>query len=139
CVLSNLPLDLVVIMLGTNDTKRRYRLSAQEIAHAMGNLIQCISDILRRQNSEAKILLVSPVPMGNGALSDPELNQKSIEKSKNLAAFYREIALKESVYFMDAGEHDITLGEDGCHLSEDGHRRFSEVMFAEVEKILIIS
>lgn len=138
CVLSNLPLDLVVIMLGTNDTKRRYRLSAQEIAHAMENLLQSLSDIVRRQNSSAKILLVSPVPMEAGALSDPELDQESVDKSRQLAAFYREISLKESIYFLEAGAHNITLGEDGCHLSENGHRKFSEVISVEIKKILCI-
>lgn len=136
CVLSNLPLDLVIVMLGTNDTKRRYSLFAQEIATSMENLIHCLNDLIKRQNSGAKVLLVSPVPMHDGALTDPHLDQESIEKSKELAAFYREAAQRESVYFLDAGEYGITLGEDGCHLSEDGHRKFSEVMLKEIRKIL---
>jgi lysophospholipase L1-like esterase len=126
-------------MLGTNDVKRRYSLFAQEIATSMENLIHCLKDILLRQNSNAKILLVSPVPLHDGALTDPHLDQESINKSKQLAAFYKEAALKESVFFLDAGEFDVALGEDGCHLSEAGHRKFSEVMFEEIQRILNIS
>jgi lysophospholipase L1-like esterase len=136
CVLSNLPLDLVIVMLGTNDTKRRYGLFAQEISTAMENLLHVLNDLLKRQNSSAKILLVSPVPMESGALSDPHLDQESIEKSKQLTAWYREAAIKESVNFLDAAEYNISLGEDGCHFSEEGHRRFSEVLLAEIKKIL---
>ena len=42
CLLSHAPLDLVILMLGTNDLKSRYSLSAWDIASGVATLIDLI-------------------------------------------------------------------------------------------------
>ena len=42
CVKTHAPLDLIIIMLGTNDSKTRYGVSAEEIGFGMQELIQRI-------------------------------------------------------------------------------------------------
>ena len=39
CLDSHAPLDLVIIMVGTNDLKRRYTVSAQDIANGVGIIV----------------------------------------------------------------------------------------------------
>lgn len=62
-ILSQLPLDYMVIMLGTNDTKTHFHVNAKEIGYGMEELIIKAQHILRIRGSKAKILLVAPVPI----------------------------------------------------------------------------
>lgn len=61
-ILSQLPVDWMVIMLGTNDTKTHFHVNAKEIGYGMEELIIKAQHILRIRGSKAKILLVAPVP-----------------------------------------------------------------------------
>ena len=47
CVKTHAPLDLIIIMLGTNDSKTRYGVSAEEIGFGMQELIQRIETFFR--------------------------------------------------------------------------------------------
>ena len=54
---SHYPLDLVIIMLGTNDLKRSFNLKAFEIAHGLGVLLTVATQF---EPKISEILLVSP-------------------------------------------------------------------------------
>ncbi|MDI9594228.1 MAG: SGNH/GDSL hydrolase family protein, partial [Atribacterota bacterium] len=65
CLESHLPLDLVIIMLGTNDLKLRFNKSAFDIAAAADSLIQLVQKSRAGRDSQSpKALLVSPPPLG---------------------------------------------------------------------------
>ena len=42
CLYSHMPLDVIVIFLGTNDMADRYALSATEVARCVGRLVQIV-------------------------------------------------------------------------------------------------
>lgn len=136
CLLSQSPLDLIILMLGTNDTKRRYHVSAWEIANSMENLLHEILNCLYWKGSKAKILLASPPHMTEAALQDPEMNPESVEKSRQLGAAYGTLAQKLSLPFLDAGVFNLSLQADGCHLSREGHAQLAEIMAQKVREIL---
>lgn len=136
CLLSHFPLDLIVLMLGTNDTKRRYRAGAEEITDSMENLLRSMLDCLYWEKSAAKILLAAPPPMTEAALQDRQMDSESVEKSKQLGGLYRTQAQKLGVSFLDAGEYGLSLQADGCHLSTEGHARFAEIMAQKVKKLI---
>ncbi len=136
CLISQSPLDLIILMLGTNDTKRMFHASVWEIADSMKHLLRETRDCLYGNGSKATILLVAPPPMTEAALQDPEMDLESVEKSRQLGGAYRALAQKLSLPFLDAGAYELALQPDGCHLNEDGHALLAEIMAQKVREIL---
>lgn len=132
CLLSHLPLERIILMLGTNDTKCRYHLSPGEIAMAMERMIKEIKTTLYWMNSEAKILLISPVPFGETMPVDVELDHTSREKSLQLPELYRQLAKRHQIDFMAAGDYVHYLQDDACHLDERGHEELAEALYSRL-------
>ena len=81
------PVDTVVVMLGTNDCKAVYNASPKLIARGAEILLRQIRD----NNSAAKILLLSPIHLGDTVWKeefDPEFDEKSVITSKELKAVF---------------------------------------------------
>jgi lysophospholipase L1-like esterase len=118
CLLSHRPVDLVTIMLGTNDLKTAYDLRAADIAVGAGRLVDAARRTLSGpEGTPPKVLLVAPVPIG-------EITRKSevwgfgesYEKSRQLAPLYEVMAETHGVGFFDAGSVAQTNPDDGIHL-----------------------
>ena len=136
CLMSQSPLDLMILMLGTNDTKRRFHASTWEIADSMENLLHEALNCLYWKGSKTKILLAAPPHMTEAAIQDPEMDLESVEKSRRLGAAYGALAQKLSLPFLDAGGFPLSLQADGCHLSREGHAQLAEVMAQKVRELL---
>lgn len=124
---SHQPLDLVLIMLGTNDTKTRFHVSAQEIARGMLRLIKTIQ--LGNYGIGG-----TPVPIG---IISPPIIQESYaddvfigaqEKSALLASSYQMIAQETGCNFFDAATVLQTSKKDGVHLESDAHILLGEAV-----------
>jgi lysophospholipase L1-like esterase len=64
CLESHAPLDLVTILLGTNDLKHRFGLSAWDIAACAGVLVQIVQSSAFGPNGSApRVLLICPPPV----------------------------------------------------------------------------
>jgi lysophospholipase L1-like esterase len=138
CLWSHAPVDLVAIMLGTNDTKSRLGLGAPDIARGAALLVDLArSSLAGPGETPPHILLVCPPPLGAPS-EHAELwgFGHSREVSADLARFYRLVADDANVDFLDAGEHASLATADGVHLDADGHRRLGLAMAAKVAEIL---
>lgn len=134
CVMSHEPLDVIVIMLGTNDTKSRFHVTAQEIGYGMEELIMKIGGYYHYRGGMPEILLVSPVPLGD--MSEAvEFDEASRMKSLLLADIYRQIADAFHCHFLDAGAVTMDLGCDGIHLTPQAHAALAAAL---AEKIILI-
>lgn len=81
CINSHVPLDVIILILGTNDLKEEYNRSAKDIAEANRRLIQ----IIRDKSPDTKIILVAPTHIDE---TNPMIAEKyfgATEKSKHLA------------------------------------------------------
>lgn len=116
CLESHAPLDLVIIMLGTNDMKSRFNLSPKDIAAGAGQLVQMVSADVRGQNGIApEVLLVCPPRIGALRLF-ADIFAGAPEKSEQLDEHYRNVERMLGCHYLNAEEYVASRDIDGIHL-----------------------
>ncbi len=133
---SHKPLDLVVLMLGTNDLKKRFSAPASDIAAGVERLIGIIlASSSGRTGKAPKVLVIAPPPLGK--LTDlADMFEGGAEKSRLLGSLYRQAAAEYGCAFLDAGSMIHSSDLDGIHLEEKEHRALGEAVARDVKKIL---
>jgi lysophospholipase L1-like esterase len=138
CLDSHKPLDLVAIMLGTNDLKKRFSVSSFDICWAMENLINAI------QKSDSgigfhppAILLITPVPIKSvGNFDFDKMLEGGEQKSKELHDYYEALAARKGIYYLNPA-NDVEISSiDGVHFTESGHAHFAELVEKKIRSIL---
>ena len=131
---SHEPLDLLILMLGTNDSKVKFNTDARKIAKGMQILLEEAKSVSCWGKNGPKILIVAPVPIEEGVIY-PDFNENSVETTRALAREYALLAVAEQVDFLDAGGCELTKA-DHVHLTAKGHRQLAERMETAVREIL---
>lgn len=124
----SLPLDVLVIMLGSNDCKAQFGASAAEIA---GGLEQVAAQARGGEASGFRVLLVAPAAMTDRVMYSgfgSEFDQRSIKVSKELAEAYEALAGKCGCDFLDGSKVTQVSEIDGLHLDAEGHGRLAEAV-----------
>jgi lysophospholipase L1-like esterase len=134
---SHEPLALVVIMLGTNDTRGYHKQTIQDIQASITHLIQIVK-LGSRQEKKPKILLVAPPP---GRIGGNSRLNKSFEGSYELAAqlglALKEVAQKEQVEFFDSATIVPYIeGIDGIHLTVEENKKLGIALADKIRQIL---
>lgn len=137
---SQMPLDLVVIMLGTEDTCPGFDRSTQEIAKAilkLANIVKTTTGVISSY-SAAKVLVVSPVPLGHLSPSWFGIfDLSSVDKSRALAGVLGPMAAAVKIPFFDAASVvSAADGADGIHLSLETHRKLGQALMQPVKDAL---
>jgi len=143
-LMSHLPIDLVIIMLGTNDTKTYLKRSPLEIGLGMGELVNTVQEgsglgWYNYESEAPEILIISPPPLGNEI--DPlaaEIFEGSQDKIAALPAIYSAISEASGSHFFDAATVvDLDeVGVDGIHLIVEGNVDLGNAVAKEVLSIL---
>ncbi len=129
---SHRPIDLLVVMLGTNDLKPRFSVTAHDIARSVERI--CLA--ARAEGVVADVMILAPVPVTEaGILADvfagASLRQTGL--AQNLCA----TADRIGAGFVDAGMHVTVSPVDGVHWTPEAHRRFGKVMAKAVAARLL--
>jgi lysophospholipase L1-like esterase len=102
CIMSHAPLDLVVLMLGTNDLKARFHKPVSEVAMSIGVLVHDIKELSAGPGGKtSEIMIVSPPPMHQDLKEWRDVFSGATEKSHQLALEYE---AKGSMYFEWTGK-----------------------------------
>lgn len=123
------PLDLVIIMLGTNDCKTRYGASAGTIARG---LEQVVAKAYDRAKTPFELLIISPIHLASGVGEsgyDPEFDEHSVEVSKQLASAYQKVAARCGAGFLRASDYAKPSVTDREHLDEEGHAALAGAVY----------
>lgn len=138
CLMSHKPLDLVVIMLGTNDLKARFNKTAWEIAAGMGVLVDVVKTAAAGRNGGVpEILVVSPPPTCDSFPTYAEMFIGAPPKSHRLAAEYQRMAQERGVHSFDAGSVIRSSPVDGIHFDPDAHAALGQAIAAAIGKLAI--
>ena len=135
---SHLPLDLVIIMLGTNDLKARFRREPDQIAKAAVGLARLVKECeggIFTVYPAPRVLLIAPPPLGT-KFHDPEQWAGGREKSLTLSQAMNNAAVAANLPFFDAGEVVTTDGIDSVHLTAEAHRKLGEAVANQVHLAL---
>jgi lysophospholipase L1-like esterase len=136
CLKTHNPLDLVILMLGSNDLKERFNQSAEQIAKNIEELIIIIKKLgIDRNNQPLKILLISPAYINENSKLAQIGVKGAEEKSKQLAEFYQKVARKQDCEFMDLAQYVQPSPIDGGHFGIEGHAKIAEVIEKKIKQI----
>ena len=140
CLKSHEFVDLLIIMLGTNDTKDRFASSAACISLGMARLVKKAQATECWGEKKPNILVIAPPPIGEGMLTSPvadTMGTDCVEKSEQLARFYREQCDLLGVHFLDAGAIGCEFNKiDYMHLTKKGHAALAEALACAVPELL---
>lgn len=139
CLMSHNPLDLVVVMLGTNDTKQRFQMSAGAIAQSLMHLLRlCRLYALDANGHSARLLVVVPPPVRIGVLDTPmegAFDARSVEVSQALAPHYERAARLMRCAFFDAAGVCQASDEDSVHLTAAGHLALARALKDKIYQV----
>lgn len=109
------PLDWVIVMLGTNDPKKR-------VGGNLEGSVAGVEGIARHALAAGTgVILVSPVPMRSPIKYDEFDDEFSVVHSESLAPEYRNLASTLGILFFEAGKVAVASEHDRVHLDPDAH------------------
>ncbi|MBO5129958.1 MAG: lipolytic enzyme, G-D-S-L [Oscillospiraceae bacterium] len=127
-LMSHESVDLLVIMLGTNDTKDRLSASAPCIALGLNRLIDKVKTVPCWGDHKPNILIIAPPHIGEGMLTSSVASTMGVTcpaKSRELAKEYAPIAEAQGCAFLDAQGIAEFNEVDYMHLTRKGHSQLA--------------
>ena len=124
---ANAPLDLVVLMLGTNDLKKYFDATPAQIAQNLKTMCELI-----QQKTDAKILIASPMLLGDEIEFSPtlslEFGRAQIDYSFDFAPQFSKVAQEVGAGFIDLAVVAVSSGADCLHLMPEEHQQIGAAM-----------
>ena len=114
------PVDVMTVMLGTNDLLQHHRWSPEEVSRRMADFLLYLKQL--PVLSRTKLVLIAPPPMVRGTWANSELE---LERSRQLTNCYTELAHRLNVLYADAADWKVPLAYDGVHFLPEGHQAFA--------------
>lgn len=148
--IGNYPIDIMVVMLGTNDCTIEQDMTAEEIAQDMRDFLDDTIELAAGYQGGfvPGIILTAPPlirPEWRDSISNleglfegwedwQEVNDESVEKAAALADLYKQIAEEYNCIFVDAGSCEVSR-EDCIHLTAEGHAQLAELITEAIKGI----
>jgi lysophospholipase L1-like esterase len=141
CLRSHFPLDMVILMLGTNDLKLQFFVDVDSIADHIGELVTMTREELQvRQGSVPPVMIVAPMPLGptieSSSFCSAFGGKKALAPSIELASVLGKKAKDLSCSFIDAGKIAQPNTVDAVHFTKKGHHTFALAVAKEVRDLL---
>lgn len=138
-LMSHEPIDLLIIMLGTNDTKERFSVGAPGIALGMDRLIHKIKSVPCWGDHAPNILMISPAHIGEGMHTSPvagTMGEGCAKRSAELSKYLEPVAKAHGCAFLDAEGITEVNNVDFMHLTRRGHAMLAAKLAAFVPTLV---
>lgn len=135
------PLDLVIVMLGTNDLPHTnafgYSRGVSELVHRILNAGVFYKDSSKVFRDVPRVLLVSPIRL------HPEIDRIMPEsgyrgkypESCRFAEFTRQVAESYSIPWLDAAQYALPSDADGVHMLPEGHQALGKALAQKLREL----
>ena len=141
CLMSHNPLDVVVIMLGTNDTKRRFGLTPMTIGQSMMQLVRaCKLYGMNAVGDPPHIIITAPPPILDNLMETRHaecFGEQAIAVSKGLGPELLRVSKLLRVDFFDAAPFAEVSPLDAVHMTARGHLQLAEAMAEKLKGLNI--
>jgi lysophospholipase L1-like esterase len=131
CLESHRPLDLVIVMLGTNDSKVRLSATAYDIMRGMKLVVETV----QRSGASKQVLIVSP-PLPGKLTEFAEQFAGAEEKLRKLPEYYSKLAREMRCEFFDASAIVRSSDVDGIHWEAGEHRKLGLALTPVVQRLV---
>ncbi len=135
---SHMPLDMVIIMLGTNDLRKDRNQSAEDIADSVTELVSLVQKGEWQQRTKfaaPKVMVVCPPKLNLVKSPYASFFEGSLAKSEALPGLLRPMTEKAGALFLDAASVvPFAQGADEIHLTPANHAALAEAVTKEVKK-----
>jgi len=128
---------LVVMMLGTNDCKQRFSATPDNIKDGLLRLVKK-ARVTEAWREEPRLLIVAPIIMDRRLYDTPHgagMGEGSVEKSEQLPALFRGLALECGCAFLDSNPYVTPAPGDFMHFDPDSNRRFAQALAEKIRAI----
>ena len=136
CLHSHKPIDLVIILLGTNDLKHRFGVTAFDIAEGISHLVKMIQHSESGPGGKSPLVLILIPPPLEKLSKFAEMFTGGIEKSKSLNQQYKRVAELLACPYLDTSEYIVSSDVDGVHFDASTHQKLGQVVAQQVKAIL---
>jgi len=133
----NSPLDLVILLLGTNDFQSMHQINAWQSAQGVASLIAAIRRApLEPGMPQPRILAVAPpaIQSAKGPMAPKFADAE--KKAVGLTTAIEQVAAENGCPFYDAGNVVTTSRVDGVHLDADQHLELGKALAGKVAELL---
>ncbi len=136
CLESHSPLDLVIIMLGTNDCRPITSASPLDVSMGMSRLVKIALDPYSYTSEKPpKVLIAAPAPLGEASVHSPA-DEETRERTAALAPLYEDLAKDFGCGFIDVGKVASPAKDEGIHLDGEAHAAVAVAMHQKVLEML---
>ena len=118
-------IDLLAIMLGTNDYLSQSKPDTERVAERMRSLISRLFENEVYSSRKTEILLIAPPKLD---FTGDRYYEKFSTLDGGLSKALEEVAKEEDLYFADAGSLDLPVGKDGIHLTVEAQKPLAEYL-----------
>lgn len=136
CIESHVPINILILMLGTNDLKSQFNATPKTISDGLSVLVDDAYEIFdKNDDKRPRIIVISPVHIDSENQEFKKVYGHAFDescgvRSKELSPLMRKMCEDRNIEFLDAQDYALT-GDDGLHLTADSHETLA-VKLAEV-------
>lgn len=135
-LLTHLPLDLLILMIGTNDLQEKLNRTVADSTKVLERYLSDLEEACEEfEMLKPKVLLLAPPIIDETHLKPNTVFKGAGEKSKHFAQAYSDFAQKHHLHFFDTSTVVSPDLADGVHLSEESNILLGEEVAIQVQKI----
>lgn len=139
CIATHSPLDLIVIMLGTNDMKRKFAVGPKSCAFGLKRYLHALQST-PMVGAKPRILLAAPPVIEKDYKNNPlffdMFGTDAYEQSLGFADEYEIFARENHLDYFNAAAYVKASSIDGIHLSPENHRILGEKLAEKIQLLV---